>query len=53
MNVYSSIIASKAKGKKQFALLIDPDKLFGGEEANLAEKAKKDIASIGAKELLY
>ena len=41
MNVYSSIVASKNKGKKQFALLIDPDKLSGAEEEALAEKAKK------------
>jgi phosphoglycerol geranylgeranyltransferase len=41
MKVYSSIVESKNKGKKQFALLVDPDKLSGEEEAAIAENAKK------------
>ena len=39
MNIYNFIILNKQKGKKLFALLIDPDKQSTNELAQLIEKA--------------
>jgi len=50
MNIYENIAGKKAKGKKQFAILIDPDKLKPGNLEKLvtiAEKVKTDYFFIG------
>lgn len=50
MSVYDNILKNKAKGKKQFAILIDPDKLKIKDLEKLvavAEKAKTDYFFIG------
>ena len=41
MNIYNQILADKKKGKKSFALLIDPDKQDKSELISIIEKAKK------------
>lgn len=41
MNIYSSILEKKTVGKKQFALLIDPDKLNPSDTLNIIDKAQK------------
>jgi phosphoglycerol geranylgeranyltransferase len=41
MKVYQRIVENKLQGKKQFALLIDPDKLCGEEEGSIASKAEE------------
>ena len=46
-SIYSSILKSKKAGKKQFALLIDPDKYKGVELISLAEKAGVDFILVG------
>lgn len=45
--LYSSILKSKAHGKKQFAVLIDPDKFGSDGLLELAEKSKVDLLLIG------
>lgn len=50
MNIYSTIVNSKSKGKKQFAILVDPDKLTVNEEvqiAALAQDAGVDFIFVG------
>ncbi len=50
MNVYKSIIENSSKGKKQFAVLIDPDKVTSNEAAVLAARcneAKVDFIFVG------
>ena len=50
MNIYQSIAKNKAKGKKQFAILVDPDKLNVKDLEKLvkvAEKAKTDYFFVG------
>ncbi len=41
MNIYATIVESKSKGKKQFAILIDPDKLTENEEERIAKQAQE------------
>lgn len=41
MNIYSSILEKKAEGKKQFALLIDPDKLNPSDTLSIIDKAQR------------
>ncbi len=41
MNIYSGIVDSKARGKKQFAILVDPDKLAANDEVCIAESAQE------------
>lgn len=41
MNIYSQITDKKANGKKQFSVLIDPDKLDDAQVAHVAELAVK------------
>src|SRR5689334_15355266 len=45
-SIYSSILKSKKQGKKQFAVLIDPDK-FDPEVTALAEAAGADFIMVG------
>jgi len=45
-NIYSHILASKKKGKKLFAVLVDPDK-FNPEVIRQANKSKVDFIFIG------
>lgn len=40
MNIYQSILEKKAKGKKQFAILVDPDKPSEDQIIEIAQKAK-------------
>ena len=47
MSLYTSIQKSKAKGKKLFAVLIDPDKFGSLETVHLAEAAGVDILLVG------
>jgi phosphoglycerol geranylgeranyltransferase len=46
-HLYSSILKNKSKGKKQFAILIDPDKFESSEILDLAEESKVDFILIG------
>lgn len=41
MNIYDQIIAKKAKGKKQLAVLVDPDKTFGKSLERLTTAAQR------------
>lgn len=55
MNIYSQITEKKANGKKQFAVLIDPDKLDDEQVkyiAELALKAEVDYFFIGGSLLI-
>ena len=55
MNIYSQITEKKANGKKQFAVLIDPDKLDDTQVkyvAELALKAEVDYFFIGGSLLI-
>jgi phosphoglycerol geranylgeranyltransferase len=55
MEIYSQIKEKKANGKKQFAVLIDPDKLDAKQVASIAElalKAKVDYFFIGGSLLI-
>jgi len=45
--LYSRIVKSKSKGKKQFAVLIDPDKFESTEILKLAEAANVDLIMVG------
>lgn len=45
-HIYRSILSSKKKGKKLFAVLVDPDK-FSTEVIREAERAKVDFIFIG------
>lgn len=45
--LYSSILNSKLKGKKQFAILVDPDKFESAEILDLAAESKVDLIFIG------
>ena len=45
-NIYRSILSSKKKGKKLFAVLVDPDK-FSAEVIREANKVKVDFIFIG------
>lgn len=47
LSVYSSILNSKKKGKKQFAILIDPDKFQSLEPIEIAETAGVDFILVG------
>lgn len=47
MRLYNSIQKDKAKGKKQFAVLIDPDKFKSLDTIRLAEDAGVDLILIG------
>ncbi len=50
MNIYENIVKNKAKKKKQFAILVDPDKLNVKDLEKLvsvAEKSKTDYIFIG------
>ena len=50
MNIYSSILEKKLQGEKQFALLLDPDKLHPTDTLNIidkAQKAKVDFFFVG------
>ena len=50
MGIYSSLVESKAQGRKQFAVLIDPDKLSTGEIARIVEasvKSSVDFLFVG------
>jgi phosphoglycerol geranylgeranyltransferase len=49
-NVYLSIISSKKKGKKLFAVLVDPDK-FSPDVIRESHKAKVDFIFIGGSRL--
>lgn len=46
-NIYSSILAAKKKGQKQFAFLIDPDKEPSLDALRMAEDAGVDYFLIG------
>ena len=46
-SIYSSILKSKKSGKKQFALLIDPDKFKKSKILALAERAGVDFIMVG------
>jgi putative glycerol-1-phosphate prenyltransferase len=46
-NLYSSILQAKSRSKKQFAVLIDPDKFEPEELLKLAEESKVDLLMIG------
>jgi phosphoglycerol geranylgeranyltransferase len=55
MEIYSQIKEKKANGKKQFAVLIDPDKLDAKQVSSIAElalKAKVDYFFIGGSLLI-
>jgi len=55
MEIYSQIKEKKANGKKQFAVLIDPDKLEAKQVTSIAElalKAKVDYFFIGGSLLI-
>ena len=55
MEIYSQIKEKKANGKKQFAVLIDPDKLEAKQVQDIAElalKAKVDYFFIGGSLLI-
>lgn len=45
--LYSSISEHKAKGKKQFAILIDPDKFESDDLLELASECNVDIIMVG------
>ena len=45
--IYKSILESKKSGKKQFAVLIDPDKLMSAEGIDIAESAGVDYFFMG------
>lgn len=45
--IYNTILKNKANGKKQFAILIDPDKFKPLEIIHLAEGAKVDFILVG------
>ena len=45
--IYSSILASKHKGNKQFAILIDPDKMPSADSLSTAIRAGVDYFLIG------
>ncbi|MCW3085066.1 MAG: Geranylgeranylglyceryl phosphate synthase [Bacteroidetes bacterium] len=45
--LYPAIIKRKSSGKKQFAVLIDPDKFESDEVLDLAEEAKVDLILLG------
>lgn len=45
--IYNTILKNKAHGKKQFAILIDPDKFKPLEIIYLAEAAKVDFILVG------
>ncbi len=45
--LYSSIIKSKSNGKKQFAVLIDPDKFESDEVLDLSKEAGVDFIMLG------
>ena len=45
--IYSSIVAAKQKGNKQFAVLIDPDKMPSAEALATAINAGVDYFLIG------
>ena len=45
--IYKSILKSKADSKKQFAILIDPDKFDNTDLIDLAETANVDFIMIG------
>lgn len=49
-NIYQSIISSKKKGKKLFAVLVDPDK-FSSEVIREAHNAKVDFIFIGGSKI--
>lgn len=56
MNIYSSLVESKAKGLKQLAVLVDPDKLTASEAlavASLAAKSKVDFLFVGGSLLTH
>ena len=46
-SIYSSILKSKKQGKKQFAVLIDPDKFGSSETISKAEDANIDFFMVG------
>lgn len=46
-HLYSSVLKSKAAGKKQFAVLIDPDKFGEDELLSLANEASVDFILLG------
>jgi len=46
-NLYSSILKAKSARKKQFAVLIDPDKFSPDELLKRAEESKVDLLMIG------
>jgi phosphoglycerol geranylgeranyltransferase len=46
-HIYSHILKSKLRRKKQFAVLIDPDKFESEEILDLAEKSHVDLILIG------
>jgi phosphoglycerol geranylgeranyltransferase len=51
MQVYSHIVESKRKGKKLFAVLVDPDKTTSAKAATLAAQAQKaevDFLFVGS-----
>ena len=45
--LYSSFLKSKTNGKKQFVVLIDPDKFGAGDVLELANEAAVDLIMIG------
>lgn len=45
--IYSSILKSKAKEKKQFAVLIDPDKFETSKVIKLADSSNVDFIMVG------
>ncbi len=45
--IYSSILKSKEQGKKQFAVLIDPDKFKSTKIIKLAESVETDFILVG------
>ncbi len=45
--IYSSILKSKKKAEKKFALLVDPDKFDSKETIRLAELASVDFIMVG------
>jgi phosphoglycerol geranylgeranyltransferase len=47
MNVYDSIRKKKARGRKQFAVLIDPDKFSSLDTIRLAEDSEVDLILVG------
>ncbi len=50
MNIYDQIIAKKQQGKKQLAILVDPDKTFGKDLERLtieAQRHKVDYFFVG------